>query len=114
MEKNTYKLERLVDDSALREFCDRGQSDLLLVADYDAESKAKVLPPDAGDFAKWLRANTQHQIEVEKPDYRRMLHSCDIWLPLVFLAHECGLPVFLNLVSSYVYERMKGAIKGDQ
>ncbi len=35
-------------------------------------------------------------------------------MPLVFLASDITLPIYLNIVANYLYEKMKGALKGEK
>lgn len=41
----------------------------------------------------------------------RDLHSFDLWLPTILLAQEILLPIILNLVSTYINDKMKGREK---
>ena len=63
---------------------------------------------------KWL-AEVQPDLRVDLPSADRLvLRSNDIWLPLVFLAQNVSLPFYLGLVTNYVYDRMKGALRGER
>jgi hypothetical protein len=85
---------------------------LRIVPEPYGEVDSDVLKPDTGDFTKWLRA-THPDLRVEVPAARKLvLHSNEIWLPLVLLASDVTLVMYLNVVSNYVYDRMKGAIRG--
>lgn len=85
----------------------------ILPQDYP-DSETPVLMQDAGDFAKWLRSNhPEINLSYNTPQARIALCAADYWLPLVVLANDISLPIYLNLVSSYVYDRMKGALRGD-
>lgn len=75
----------------------------------------RVLCSETGDFAKWVRKNNPAiNVEIETPDKKLILRSGDYWLPLVFLANDVTLPIYLNIVASYLYEKMKGALKGEK
>ena len=68
----------------------------------------------AGDFAKWVKANAPTvPVELRQPADRLMLRSADYWLPLVFLSSDVSVQFYLNLVANYVYDKLKGALKGD-
>ncbi len=58
--------------------------------------------------------NPNINIEVQKADKRLLLRSGDYWLPIVFLARDITLPLYLNIVANYLYEKMKGALKGEK
>jgi hypothetical protein len=88
--------------------------DIAIIPQDYPDSETPVLMPDAGDFAKWLkRTHPKINLYYGNPQTRIVLRAADYWLPFVVLANEVTLPVFLNLVSSYVYDRMKGALRGD-
>lgn len=38
----------------------------------------------------------------------RSLHSFDIWLPVIYIASNFLVPVVVNLVSDYIFNKMKG------
>src|SRR5688500_4492517 len=82
------------------------------VAEHYGPETGAVLKPDTGDFVKWLKsAEPTLTVEVD-PAKTLVLHSNEIWIPLAFLAKDIALPVYLNLVSSYLYARFKNALKG--
>lgn len=88
--------------------------DVAIIPQDYPDSGTPVLMPDAGDFAKWLkRTHPKIHLYYDKPQARIVLRAADYWLPLVVLANDITLPVYLNLVSSYVYDKMKGALRGD-
>lgn len=69
-----------------------------------------------GDFAKWLK-HTHKELEVHLPPAatpRVVLRNNDCWLPLIWLGSAVAFPVFLNILSNYLYDRAKGALKGDK
>lgn len=104
-----------VEDSAFRAFLAKNPSGLELVAEQYGEGKEVALKAEAGDFVKWLRTrNPQLRVALETTSPKLVLRSGDIWLPLVFLASDITLPVYLNLVASYLYDKMRGALKGER
>lgn len=67
-------------------------------------------------FIKFCRQNdpdhsydllADHDIQV------RSLHSFDIWMPVIWVASSILLPFAINMVSSYVYDKLKGREKED-
>lgn len=79
------------------------------------EIEGLVVKADAGDFAKWVKSNAPEVGITYSEGYSKLtLRSGDYWLPLVFLASDVTLPVYLNIVSNYLYEKMRGALKGDK
>jgi len=112
--QNKCQLKPLGDDLAFQEFAAGHQGGVLMVAELRDDPATKVMAQDASDFVKWARhAAPDVKIHLGESDCRSVLCSADIWLPLAFIAHDVGLPLYLNLVSSYIYDRMKGALKGD-
>jgi hypothetical protein len=92
----------------------KNPSGLELVAEQYGEGKQVAMKSDAGDFAKWLRThNPEVNVTLETRTPKLVLRSGDIWLPLVFLASDIALPVYLNLVASYLYDKMKVVLKGE-
>lgn len=103
------------DDNEFNEFLNSSPSGLALVSEKYRECEGLVLKAGAGDFSKWLRQNKPElNVEVRKTDKQLVLRSGDFWLPLVFLASDVTLPVYLNLVASYIYDRMRGALRGEK
>jgi len=73
-----------------------------------------VVGANAKHFAKWLHIN-KPEISVKVDSSPSLaLHAHDIWFALVFLASDITLPIFLNLVASYVYDQLKGALHNDK
>ncbi len=63
------------------------------------------------EFIKFCRKqNTENSFDVlADGDIKvRSLHSFDIWLPIIYIASSIFMPVTLNLVSSYIWEKIKG------
>lgn len=74
-----------------------------------------TLKADSGDFAKWLKSHfPELPLALPGPTPKVMLHSAEIWLPLVCLAADTSMQVFLNMAASYLYDKAKGALKTDQ
>lgn len=85
-------------------------SGILIHTHSVANATRPVLAPDAGDFAKWMASNhPEVAVEALKGDHLA-LHSHDIWLPLVSLAGDVTVQVYLGIVSSYLYDRFRGAL----
>lgn len=69
-----------------------------------------------GDFAKWLKQEHK-DVEVHLPTEsqpRVMLHCHDYWFPLIWLGSTVVFPVFINMLSSYLYDKAKGTLKGEK
>lgn len=88
---------------------------LVVIADEKySELEKPTVKSCTGDFAKWINKNhSDIKVTLPKNSAKEDLRCGDLWLPLVYLATDITLPIYLNLVSSYIYEKMKGALKGD-
>ncbi len=85
-----------------------------MVPEISGHKKQLSLKADAGDFAKWIRVNQPEcKVELPKVESLLVLRNSDCWLPLVYLATDVALPVYLNIVSTYIYDKMKGALVGE-
>ena len=112
--KETCETLIVDDDGNFREFLANRPTGLRMVPEKYGETNQLVLKSEAGQFAKWIRAHDPKiAVEVSQQTPRLLQRSCDVWLPLIFLANDLSLPVFLNLVANYLWDRMKGALKGD-
>ena len=63
------------------------------------------------DFIKFCRNHSpEHSFDVLADDdiKIRSLHSFDIWMPIIFIAQSVLLPFAINMVSNYIWEKMKG------
>lgn len=111
--KDIAEVVDVADEAAYRQFA-ASNTGLALIPEEYGEKKEVLLQSDGGDFTKWLRAAHPHvSVVVQGQAPKLALRSGDYWLPLVFLASDIALPVYLNIVASYLYEKMKGALKGD-
>lgn len=66
------------------------------------------------DFIKYCRSNSsEHTFDVLAEDdiQVRSLHSFDIWMPVIWVASSVLLPFAINMVSNYIWEKMKGREK---
>jgi len=76
---------------------------------------APGLRADGGDFAKWLK-HAQPELPISLPTStpRIALNGADVWLPLIYLAGDVSMQVFLNMVASYLYDKHKGKLPSDK
>jgi len=103
-----------VEDAAFDEFLGSTNSGVRLVAEPFGDSTSS-LKADAGDFAKWMRSE-RPELSVSLPEStpKIVLHGADVWLPLIYLAGDTSMQVFLNMAASYLYDKAKGALKSDK
>jgi len=114
-DKETCEIQIIDDDRDYRAFTKSPSADIVFVPEPYGECKGLVMKADAGDFAKWLRrTKPELGVELRKAEGKLMLRSSDWWLPLAFLATDVALPIYLNLVANYIYDRMKGALRGEK
>lgn len=113
--KEICEIVSVANDPDFNDFIKTNPKGLAMLPEKLPYSQKLAMKSDAGDFAKWLQANSPDlTVEIKPADQRFILRSGDYWLPLVFLANDISLPIYLNLVSSYIYEKMKGALKGEK
>lgn len=105
---------RNVADEGFHKFAMAG-SGVALVPEAVQQEGPAALKADAGDFRKWM-ANLHPGTKVSFPEDspKVLLQSGDIWLPLMYLANDLSVQVFLGMVSNFFYDRTKGLLKGDQ
>lgn len=103
-----------LEDEAFRKYFESTKNGVCFVPESYGDA-ATSLKADSGDFAKWLRSQRPElHIVVPESVPKIVLHGADVWLPLVYLAGDTSMQVFLNMAASYLYDKAKGALKTDQ
>lgn len=114
-DKETCEIIPVDDNHQYYEFVNSCSADVAFVPEQYPDSKGFIMKADAGNFAKWVRkTKPELKIDLRKSDGKLILRSSDLWLPLAFLANNVALPMYLNLVTSYLYDRMRGALRGEK
>lgn len=76
-----------------------------------------VYLPETFNFVKWVKSNRNFdtQINVAETEKTKVaqLYSHDFWLPVVYLFSDVSLQVYLGMVSSYLYDLIKGSLQND-
>ncbi|WP_113907998.1 hypothetical protein [Aliidiomarina celeris] len=112
--ENKHSLSELEDSEILSEIPSASKGITVLPEPY-RDVDGLIVKADAGDFTKWVKLNAPEiEITANEGHSKLALRSGDYWLPLVFLASDVSLPLYLNIVSNYLYEKMRGALRGDQ
>ncbi|WP_195257671.1 hypothetical protein [Bacillus paralicheniformis] len=89
-------------------------ADIVLLPNFGIkEGVDRTFQPDTVAFYKYSIATIGNEAKIElfenKGEEKILaLHSFDIWIPLMSIGSSILLPFTINLVSSYVYEKMKG------
>lgn len=114
--KDTFKIEQINDNPEIASLIQNNVTGILCVPEnITKQSSHNVVMPQTYDFAKWLKKNRKDiPIDVAKSEGIKSLHDNDFWMPIVILASDMSVQVFLGLVSSYIYDRIKGALKHDK
>lgn len=100
------------DDSDFQNFIATGALGLRFVPEPTGHQGAIGLLSDYGDFAKWLaQQHPEVPATVASDAPKVVLRNSNVWLPLVHLAADTSVQVFLNMAASYLYDRAKGALK---
>ncbi len=117
MDALTFKPKLTVDvveeDKAFLDFLESGRG-LCFIPESPGRGDPPALNADFGDFAKWARQNNP-EIDIQAPSNvpKIILRNADVWLPLVYLAGDTSVQVFLNMAASYLYEKAKGSLSSD-
>jgi len=103
------------DAAAFHEVGERVVSGLAFLPEPSSSGDVLYLKPDYGDFMKWV-VTTHPELKLALPPHhpKLVLHSADIWLPLMYIARDTSMQVLLGLITNYLYDRMKGGLKSDR
>lgn len=66
------------------------------------------------DFIKFcISTSSEHTFDILAEDdiQVRSLHSFDIWMPIIWVSSSVLLPFAINMVSNYIWEKLKGREK---
>ncbi|MEK5478156.1 hypothetical protein NYE70_14715 [Paenibacillus sp. FSL R5-0407] len=95
-------------------------ADIVLLPDFNIkEGVDRAFQPDTVTFFKYSKAKKESQeVKIElfenKGEEKFLaLHSFDIWIPTIVIIKEGLFGFVINLVSSYVYDKMKGRPKDE-
>lgn len=101
-------------DTAYLEYLKSTQSGIGLIPEPYGEAPLS-LKSDGIDFAKWVKqTNPELSISLPTSSPKVSLHSSDVWLPLIYLAGETSMSIFLGMISSYLYDKAKGKLLSDK
>lgn len=113
--KPTLIVSTLEADSDYQTFIAGGGQGLCFVPEPYGNNTQLSMASDSGDFAKWIR---QHDpsITISLPTNtpKVILRNADVWLPLIYLASDTSVQVFLNMAASYLYDKARGALKNEK
>jgi len=114
--KDTFKIEQLNDNPELTALIHNNNTDILCVPESITKSSStNMVMSQTYTFAKWLKINRKDiSIDVANSEGIKILHGNDFWMPIVILASDISVQLFLGLVSNYIYDRIKGALKHDE
>lgn len=112
VEKN-FTIETIIENEELQAILETHPLGIVIRPTRYREHNA--IYSEATPFVKWLKKNSP-ETAVQKSETlsKISLHSNEIWMPFVFLANDVTLSVFLNLVSSYIYEKARGNLKEEK
>ncbi|MEK6337658.1 MAG: DUF2442 domain-containing protein [Acidobacteriota bacterium] len=113
-QENVSEIIPVGHDNDFRAYLSTNPTGLVIVPERRGEDDELILKGDARMFAKWIKINKPSVfVDIQKADKELQLRSSDHWLPLVFLATDVALPVFLHIVAAYLFDRLKGALRGE-
>ncbi len=109
-DKTAVSVSDVTDDIEYRRFAEESAKGIRLIPNHTGSLEA-----DYGDFVKWLRAEQPtFSVDYPKDATKIILHGADTWLPLILLAGDTSMQVFLNMLASYLYDRAKGRLRTDK
>lgn len=112
---STATVSPLDDDADFLAFLANGARGLQFVPESPSTDQKPRLKSGFGDFFKWMRElSPEIQVSVPAGAQKIVLRSADIWLPLVYLAGDTSVQIFLNMAASYLYDRAKGALRNER
>ncbi len=113
--KSKLAVSTLDDDHEYKAFLLAAAGGLGFVPEPYQSVSAPSLAHDFGDFAKWLRGKDPSvPISIPANVPKLVRRNADIWLPLVYLASDTSVQVFLNIAANYLYDKAKGLLKSDK
>jgi hypothetical protein len=114
-QKEVCKVTTVEDDTDFQSYLETNPSGLVMLAGPWRDWPEPVLQQDTGDFVKWLKINAPSiPVEVRKKEQRLLLQSGDYLLHLAFLDSDVSVQIYLNMVASYLYDKLKCALKGEK
>jgi len=114
-QKDTIRDESIEPPIDFPDFFEKSKGILCHPEEKFRDYEGPVLKPDTFRFAKWVKQKHSNiHIDVRSAEAMADLRSNDFWLPLVFLASDVSLPVYLNLVANYIYDMARGALTHDK
>jgi len=109
-----YTLEDLDCDARFTRFIESSRTAIAIVPEEYGEPRCFAHKAGSGSFGKWIRLHKPQIDVVIIPAHQQIeLRSSDFWLPLVYLTQDIALPVYINIASDYIAEKMRNALKGD-
>lgn len=109
--ESNYNIQEYVENDSVSNECKKKISSVdFLILPYKYE-KNFYFSQEAVSFLKYCRnLDNEHSWDILADDNIeiRALHSFDIWMPIIQVASLVLLPISLNLVSNYIWDRMKG------
>jgi len=104
-------------DKASKEFEEfySSSNGIKIVPEFYNGTQEKVLQRDSGTFAKWIHKNhTEINIDYDPNIKKISLHNNEYWLPLVYLASDTSVQIYLGLVINFLYDKLKGSLKEEK
>ena len=90
--------------------CKLSSTDFLIVP-AKHEGNEFYFAQESVSFVKFCRQNDpnhSYDLLADGDIQIRSLHSFDIWMPVIWVASSVLLPFAINMVSSYIYDKLRG------
>ncbi len=113
--KDESKVEEIqVDEKRYLDILQTQEDKVLCIPNRIINPDDNYLMPETYDFAKWVRRNVPEvAIAVEEGDGVKDLRSGDFWFPVILLIGDVSLQIAVNIVSNYIYDKIKGKLQHD-
>jgi hypothetical protein len=92
----------------------------IIILPYDkwGSFSSTTFIPETFNFVKWIKQKERIEKNISILDVKEKniadLRSAIIWLPLVYLFSDISLPIYLNFIANYLYDKWKGALRSDR
>ncbi|HLP46397.1 MAG TPA: hypothetical protein VK469_10635 [Candidatus Kapabacteria bacterium] len=77
-----------------------------------------IFMPETFIFFKWIKHKEGIKENISILDVKEKkivdLRAATIWFPLVYLFSDVSIPIYLNMVANYLYDKFKGALGSDK
>lgn len=116
------KIKILSSSINYNDYCNKNGISLGKLEEYDiiaipaSYNQDYLFAQETVDFIKYCREkDSEHKYDIlsDGDIMVRSLHSFDIWMPIILITQSILLPLAINMVSNYIWDKIKGREKDD-